>query len=1230
MDVIDVVAREVPPVDGSSAAALVVTPHPLTLAGQRVLDAQQAALVPGETLAVLLARHGVQPGQQWVVLIGGVPVPEWHWRLVRPRHGHLIEAQRVPQREVLRLVAFVALFWFTGGLANNGVLGFAGKSFGAAMVAGVVMMAGSMVINKLLGPKPLTAVTNTVSPTYALSAGRNRARPFEPMALVLGEPYAVPDLAAQPYTYFANGEQCLWQLFHCGINCAEFTALQIGQTSIETYKYVALTYTGFDSSNTRFASGAIGLPLLGTSVDSIDGALLDAVTAPGTWVVRTSSLGTLQLALDLEASLYRVEDNGGFASLTCDITIEYRLVGATDWLPFDDAGALQTLTNASSKPLRVTMTRLLTPGQYEVRARKETVNATTSKSQNVVAWVALKSYQADTGSYDGQARLGVQIQASGQLNGALDEVNCTLMALPHPYWNGSAWVTATSRDTGLSNPGAILLMLARGIYNSAGRLLAGLGFADAQIDIEGLKLFMVRCAAKGFTFDWFVQETTSIGDLMDAVAAVGMGSIAWPDGKLGVTWFSEAQPVEGVLNMATMKAKTFSVAYDTQPTAEEIEVQYFDRDRGNIWQSLRVLAPGVTMPTSTARMQLAGVTTEAHAALLARFSMAQNIYQRKTVSVEVDLEHMTFRRGTVLALSHDVTQWGYGGRVQAASNVGGTVTLTLDDVVPAVSPTGVTSRYIGLRLAGEAQYRIFPVTAFTGTSRTVTLASAWPSGVAVPGDSAGNPAHDAVWIYDFKATPGQRLRVAGVTPTGNLDGARVALVPETDEFWTYVNTGSYVPPPYTSLLQPPPSIASAQVTEQMFRQGASYYTELTISYVGGGSLARTELWGAVGDGPLQWLGASRALAITWRGGLSETWRLELRPYGDAASGSVYAMLYTVTGLAEPPPPFDTFMVLAQPDGTRQYNFGYVATPVPADWQGAEIRYTTGVVGSPVWESMSPLQDAATFYTASPVELNAPLAGTYTFACRSRDTSGNVSTLRVQSLSLNERRSGNVLAEFVEDREGWMGALSGFTRIAGALEATDSTTVATLPATWSAWSRWNTSPASPAVYTSPARDLGVSMVAAINSTVDVDGSYTMELRTSADGTSWSAWGPIAPAFSARWIQVRITVTATGGAPVPVVRAWVYRVTVDFKTEYLNDQIIAGFTGSYRIGTGDVRAPLQNSYSVIRRAEVTVQDTRAGTWSWQRMDNNVSPGPRWQFKLDGTLTDPALVDFYIEGI
>jgi hypothetical protein len=279
--------------------------------------------------------------------------------------------------------------------------------------------------------------------------------------------------------------------------------------------------------------------------------------------------------------------------------------------------------------------------------------------------------------------------------------------------------------------------------------------------------------------------------------------------------------------------------------------------------------------------------------------------------------------------------------------------------------------------------------------------------------------------------------------------------------------------------------------------------------------------------------------------------------------------------------------------------------------------------------MTPLQDTTTYYTNSPVELNAPLAGTYTFACRSLDTTGNASTPQVRSITLPDRRLGNVFDEFFEHAEGWLGTKTDCHVQDGFLEANDTTTWATLPATWDAWTRWNLAPSSPIVYETPVRDFGTVIAGQVNTAIDADGTVLQELSTSLDGSTWSAWGSAVAAFSARYVRLRFTITDTLAAPIPLVRSLSYQINAPMRAEYLNDVVLSALAGAYRIGVGDVRIPLQGTYAVLKRTSITVQDNSAGTWTYARIDQSLSPAPRWQFRLNGVLADPAFVDFFVEG-
>lgn len=356
----------------------------------------------------------------------------------------------------------------------------------------------------------------------------------------------------------------------------------------------------------------------------------------------------------------------------------------------------------------------------------------------------------------------------------------------------------------------------------------------------------------------------------------------------------------------------------------------------------------------------------------------------------------------------------------------------------------------------------------------------------------------------------------------------------------------------------------------------------------------------------------------------------------AASDWGTQIAHTVLGKTEPPPPFDLVQVLAQPDGTRQFNFGYTATAVPVDWLGAEIRYLTGTHASPVWDDMLRLNNEQTHYTASPVEINQLLSGPHTFAFRSKDTTGNLSTSALFYITLPPRRLGDVVAEFDEATEFWPGTASAaaVNAQANTVEANSLTTWADL-STWDAWTRWAQSAASPITYTTPVRDLTAVVSCLLDVSVAASGVSAIELRSSetsndpvADPAAWTAWGPADQRVTARYVQLRVTVTADGSNPVPTLSTLAYVATAPLKNEYLNDQDISTYTGANRIGIGDVRIPLANSYGTLLEINCVIQDASVGSWAWVLIDKALT-GPRVQFRLNGTLADPDLTDFIIKG-
>lgn len=952
---------------------LIVTPHPVTVDGQTNVPAD---LRPGESLDAFLTRHvpGIASGA-WAVSIGGRTVPQHMWARTYPKHGNVIACRCVVRKAALQLIAVAALAFFAPQVA----LGMGLSGFAASAVTAGVTMAGSMLINKVLGPKvPKPSESGPGRSVYSLSGQRNTARPYEPLPVLWGEMRVTPDLASMPYTWSEGDDQYLSTILLGGINVHRVADLSVGDTPLSSFEGVEVYHSGY--------SGMPSVPVpLYSNADTIAGAEL---VKSGPWVTRTGSVGTIAMQVDIEGQLYDVDSKGKFHPNTVPLFIETRPVGGAGiW----STQVNETLTHAETALMRRTFTFSVSAGQYEVRVRIGAPRWDEGEGKDAckLAWTVLKSIQPDTTDYSQWGRSAIKIKASGQISGSFDTVRMTATARPHPVWNGLTWVDGTLRANGLSNPGAIILQTLRGVYAN-GILQFGFGMQDAQIDIEGLKAFMLHCTAKGYTYDRWITSSMSLQAFCDEVALAGMGQFTWTDGsRPTVSFVGSGQPLGGVVNMANMLKGSFSVAYNLANAADGIEYQYLDRERNWETQTLRVMAPGVTTMLNPARITGEGVTSEAQAAVLARYHLAQSLYQYKTIDFTADIEHLDYRRLSVLSVSHDLTQWGFGGRVVSAATVAGKVVLTLDEEVP-----NLPTRFVGLRVPGARDYTVFGVEAFTGKTNTITLVGAWPAGVAFPGATLDNPAHDTLWCYDFKATPGYRVRVVAMEPEADLKGARVTCVPEGPEFWGYVLNGTYVPAPNQSSLPLAgrPVVSNLRVSEQVHLQGDTEWFELHAVWDVAGDYDHAQVWAGMDGSELRLVdGNAVSTRSSFRIETAGEWLIEVRPFNSGGLvGQSAAVLYITSRTNIAPRNVDQFVVQVVEGGLRRFAWQYTGDRPPA-LAGVQIRYLSGDVplSEAGWDAMTPLGKPDDVYSAQ-FESTRPAAGQWTFGIRAINTSGLLS------------------------------------------------------------------------------------------------------------------------------------------------------------------------------------------------------------------------------------------------
>ncbi|WP_029828631.1 host specificity factor TipJ family phage tail protein, partial [Xanthomonas citri] len=967
----------------ASEGQLVLTPHPVTLEGQRHIAMD---LQPGERLCDFLHRYVIDLDQgDWSVSIGGRVVPRHLWANVYPKDGQVIEVRGAVGRNALYIVAMIALTYFTFGVAGAG--GAIATAWGG-VAASAVFVAGSLVINKVLGPKVESPTgPSTAGTVYSLAAPRNRLRPYEPVGLLFGRMPIAPDFASKPYTFYEGDNQYIGMVLTPGIGVGRVGTFTNAGTPLSSYEGVSVYHSGYSQMPDET------IPLY-SNVDTTDGGELPDTAD---FVTRTTSADTVRIQINLEYVLGGVGTSGKKYNVSETVQVQYAPAGTGIWATL----ATQTFTGDKlDVSKRATVSADVAKGQYDVRVRILGLGnySGDNTQRNDFQWSTMGSVQADTATYAGLARTGILMKATGQINGQPDELRAEHIAAPVPVWRNGSWVAEET-----SNPGAHILKYVRGYYDQNGKLIAGMGKSDEEIDIASLQGFMAHCEANGYTYDYWLTEERSHDEVLQAIALAGMGQTTWAGGRLSVVWAADEQPLSGVVNMAEMKKGSFSVDYTLASAADGIEYSYFDSTTKKV-ETLRVPAPGVETMLNPARLTGEGIGREAHAAEMARYHLAQSLFQYKDIGFAQDLQYLSYRRMSMLSISHDLTQWGFGGRIAAAerSPLLGTITLTLDEPVP---PPDARSAFIGLRIPGEAVYRTFRVRNFTEATDTIQLVEEWPDDAPLPGEGYAdsmvqggwqdNPAHDTVWIYDFKATPGLRVRVVAIEPESDLKGASISVVPESSEFWTYVKTGQYIPPESGSSLATRPIVSNLAISEDQVTTGDVTATDLVATFDISGPFDHAVVYASAsdGNGELVEVAQTRTRTARWRIPRAGTYTINVRPFGPEGQLGVGASLvYTTIGADAPPVNYDLFDVEEISGGIRRYTWGFWTDTIQsANLAGAEIRYTQAPeqgAPMPAWDAMTPVGDSG--YHTGAFDSPIPASGTWVFAIRARNTNGTLS------------------------------------------------------------------------------------------------------------------------------------------------------------------------------------------------------------------------------------------------
>lgn len=1117
------------------APSLVYCPHPLlAAAGRRIV---YEPFLQGESIGAYLDRAGVGLSPPVLLALNDRPVPREQWHATFPRPGDLITVRALVQgggdsggSNPIRTILSIALLvvapqmgaWL---LPANTALGTA-----------LVMVGGSLLVNALAPPPkpPKPGESAAASPTYALSGAANRARPFEPLPLVFGTHRIYPDLGAKPYTEFRGEDQYLYLVFNFGLSDLTLSDFRIGDTPLTDFQDYELQESGADGALTLFpanvdtidggaltaAAGwitktsstnatALAVDIQGVLFYSgnngletrrVDLEIEYRAVGSGTWLpfLDTPTHGNAMWAPNTYFANGRVivptVFNGFQYQMLHNPTISYN-TGATEpvwptvvggfvadptvqnppvegWADtgWTNIGAVSTsnvhLAHGSRAPLRVTYRRSVASGQYEVRVRRLTPDETDARAVSDLVWSALRTYQPDAATYSGQKRVALAIKASGQLQGTVDRFSA-LAAARVPVWNGTAWVTQAT-----SNPAWHFLWFARGA-TIAGRRAFGALLPDTRIDIAAIQAFGAFCDSKALTFDAVIDRTLSCAEVLTLIARCGRGTPTWATGKLGAIWDAASQPIVAVFGMANIRRNTFKVQYLTGKIADEIVVNFVNPSLNWQQDTVRVTVPGVTNPVRPAVVELFGCASEVMAGKEANLLAAAQVYRRRQITWEADFEGMVVQRGDVVTLSHDLTSWGYSGRL-----VAGTATqLTLDR---KVAFSGAGPWYIGV-VFPNGYYHIFDVQAATGEQDVIALTEAWPTvddqgnTLYTASSDPNHPPFDYKYVFDPKATPGKKVKILGISPVSENYVRLLATDEEEAYYAAETNPYTYVPP---SAFEPPlPAITTLDITDTLIVVGAGYATRIALAWDVTGTYADATIRVARNGEPLSVLGRTFERRFAFEGPSAGALDIELivrGPSGRYQSAGRRLVQYLIEGKARPPEDVTGFSV-SQNGNVVTLRWDQVGD---VDLAGYEIGYGPRLTAT--WANRTPLtiKTRGTRVTTAAVP-----PGDWKFMIKAYDNSTPVNeSVTEASFDLVVANELDVISQRQQAPD-WLGTRTNFYRHWTGVLVPESTMLASAMTDAQLWDAFVHSPYATCTYEAPEVDIGFDDTARIWGSID---------------------------------------------------------------------------------------------------------------------------------------------------
>jgi predicted phage tail protein len=865
-----------------------------------------------------------------------------------------------------------------------------------------------------------------------------------------------------------------------------------------------------------------------------------------TYTTIDSDVEAFEVLLQLPGGLY-MTDSGGLYEMFVQFSVSYRLHSGGGWTEINYTYWGKTRTTLR-RSVRIDG---LSPAQYDIRVKRYSQASwiSTSQGQCDMTWTQIDEIKTDDFAYPNTALIGIEALATDQLSGGLPNITVLVkgkkvnipkvmngaaeVAWEDYYWDGTyyrllvgdtqlTWDGSTYVDRYCANPVWCLKDL---LINTR----YGLGEYIESTDLDtSLFLEMSRYCdekvpdgkggyEKRFRFDVVIDSRLRALDLIMQLCSVFRGMAFYSEGKIKLQIEKSGTPVQ-LFNMGNIIQSSFAQNWKSKKQIYNvIEMQFMDKDLNYRQDTIEYIdETALTAGDELRKQSLRYYATRISQTLReARYTQKVAKYINRSISFKAGIDAIACQPGDIISVSHDVPQWGWGGRVLAGST---TTSIIIDQDIAIEN--GKSYR-LQIQFPDDTIEEKVVTNSPTEGTHTITVSSAF---------SQTPSAYDKYCFGENNAVK-KDFRVLSIKLNNNSEVEVFAV-----EYRSEIYDDSAVTIPdnkYSALTVEPPSVLNLNITERLSKlkdgtienaidvwfdrptatnylkrwQKAKIYTsENNVSWRYRGETAdrHFEIVGDIADGITYYV---KAVSVTTDG--------DTEDFDDAPSVSI-----TIIGKSAAPSNVSSFLVNQNRD---RLLFTWTEISDLDVW-GYEIRW-----GS-TWDSGA----VVAFIQGNKYQTTNLRTGSgQSYWIKALDTSGNYSETALEAeITIDNIPFRNIIESYSE-QTAWSGNKVDTEVDGNNLQIVTGEVTGT--------------------YTTPERDIGyvatfyvgIEAITSISqgrrfdddgttkfnssatarfSGEETPGAATFEIRTSEDDITWTDWKAWqAGDYKCRYFQLRMTLT-----------------------------------------------------------------------------------------------------------